>query len=87
MSYNTIAACATDEAMLRRVKSAVATQPGAPAIPDPFAYDIVWPLSASADIEAAYASALAAENPAPGADETVVTDQMILSAVQAHWPE
>ena len=87
MSYNTIAQCAVDESMLRRVKAAVSTQPESPPIPDPVAYQIVWPLSASADIEAAYASALASNNPDPGGDETVVTDQMILSAVQANWPD
>jgi hypothetical protein len=36
-------------------------------------------------VESAYASALAANNPNPGGDESVITDGMILSHVQANW--
>ncbi len=86
MSYNTIAQCATDDALLQRVRAAVSTQPDAPAPPDAYAYQIIWPLSGASDVEAAYASALAADNPNPGGDDGVVTDQMILTGVQAHWP-
>ena len=45
-----------------------------------------WPVAIADDVVAAYASALAAGNPSPGGDEAVITDQMILSVVQAHWP-
>lgn len=41
-------------------------------------------LVASPGWAAAYESAVALENPAPGEDETVITDGMILSAVQEH---
>jgi len=47
---------------------------------------MAWAVGGAADVEAAYASALAADNPDPGGDEAVITDQMILSNVQAHWP-
>ena len=86
MSYNTIAQCATDDALIQRVRAAVSTQPDAPSPPDNYAYQIIWPLSGAADVEAAYASALAADNPIPCGDEGVVTDGMILSNVQANWP-
>ena len=50
---------------------------------------LAWPTFAypvAVDYEAEYASALAADNPAPGADEAVITDANIAAAVQAHWP-
>ena len=45
-----------------------------------------WALSAQPGWDAAYASAIAAKNPAPGADEAVISDGMILAAVQALRP-
>lgn len=82
MSYSTVNRCANDLALLGRVTACVAQE----QVTDPpgVAPRLMWPISAATDIEAAYASALAANNPAPGADETVVTDAMILSAVQAN---
>jgi hypothetical protein len=44
----------------------------------------VWPVALNTEAE--YASALAAGIPNPGSDESVITDGMILSAVQADWP-
>lgn len=84
MSYATINECANDQALQGRVTAACA-QEGAPA-PQSTMYAIIWAVAAAGDIEAAYASALAAGNPNPGGDETVITDPMILSAVQAHLP-
>jgi hypothetical protein len=43
-----------------------------------------WPVAI--DTEAAYESAVIAENPDPGGDPAVITDQAILSSVQASWP-
>jgi hypothetical protein len=83
MSYSTINRCANDQAFQGRV-TACAAQEGASS-PNSAMYNLIWPVSSASDIEAAYASALAASNPNPGGDETVVTDQMILSAVQANW--
>lgn len=84
MSYATINQCAHDLAFSGRL-TAAAAQEGATA-PESEAARLVWPVSAAADVEAAYASALAAGNPNPGGDETVITDGMILSAVQAAGP-
>jgi hypothetical protein len=50
------------------------------------AYLMTWPVVIASDVEAAYASALAAGNPSPGGDPAVITDGMILSNVQAKWP-
>lgn len=84
MSYGTINRCVADAAFQGRLRAAVAKE--GEDNPDAVAFAIIWPVAASADIEAAYASAVAASNPNPGGDESVITDQMILSAVQAHWP-
>ena len=84
MSYATINLCANDPALQGRV-TACCAQEGAES-PQSAMYQLIWPLSSAADIEAAYASALAADNPDPGGDETVITDGMILSAVQANMP-
>ena len=86
MSYASINRCANDAAFQGRV-TACAAQEGAS---DPSAWMmwyLRWPVAATPDIAAAYEYALAASNPEPGSDETVITDAMILSAVQAHWPK
>ena len=49
-------------------------------------FSLRWEVSAKSDIEAAYASALAAGNENPGGDEGVITDGMILAAVQSLAP-
>jgi hypothetical protein len=84
VSYSTINKCAHDTALLGRVTAACAAEGS--MSPEPTAYQVIWPLAAASDVEAAYASALAAENPDPGGDESVITDGMILANVQAHMP-
>lgn len=42
--------------------------------------------SVASDTEAAYAYAIESGNPNPGGDPGVITDGMIGSAIQAHWP-
>jgi hypothetical protein len=84
MSYSTINKCAHDAALYDRVTAACA-QEGADN-PSSAATDIIWDIAAATDIEAAYASALAANNPNPGGDESVITDPMILAKVQANMP-
>lgn len=81
MSYSTITQCATDQAFLDRLTAACAQEGRSDA--QGAMVQIAYPVSVHSDIEAAYASALAASNPNPGGDESVVTDGMILSAVQA----
>jgi hypothetical protein len=81
MSFSTIFQCANDVAFQHRITACCAQE----GQDDPVAAmaGMVWPISSHSDIEAAYASAVLSENPNPGGDESVVTDQMILGAVQA----
>jgi hypothetical protein len=81
VSYSTINACANDQSFLGRLTAACA-QEGTPPSPETAAHNHRWDVAAKSDIEAAYASALAADNPDPGGDPTVITDEMILAAVQ-----
>jgi hypothetical protein len=73
-----------DQALTGRI-TACAAQEGS-QFPDQRANETRWFICTRSDIEAAYASALAGENPNPGGDESVITDQMILSAFQAAPP-
>lgn len=83
MSYFTVAQCQNDWEFRNRVTACVAEQGGDPLAPPP---DLFWTVAGADDIEAAYASALAADNPRPGGDEAVITDAMILGVVQATLP-
>jgi len=99
MSYTTIAQSAQDQALRDRVVAATvqetwnnpergATEYGANVKKSANnGLTMVYPVCVAADVEAAYASALAAHNPNPGGDPTVVTDGMILANVQAKWPD
>lgn len=53
------------------------------ASPVQWAVDHSWPLAAQPGWGAAYASALESNNLNPGKDEAVITDSMILAAVQS----
>lgn len=92
MTYSTIAQCAADQALIDRVSACVA-QEGYTMDPTIYANAIIWQVASKHDIEAAYAYALATydpskpdPNPPPGENPTVITDQMILSAVQPLMP-
>ena len=82
MSYSSINQCANDSVFQGRV-TACCAQEGADS-PQSAMTQVIWPVSSATDIEAAYESALTANNPSPGGDASVITDQMILSAVQAN---
>jgi hypothetical protein len=98
MSYATITASSKDQALIDRIVAAVEQESwNNPAMAGTdFGADVqqasynanrmVWPVVIASDIEAAYASALAAGNPNPGGDEAVITDGQILANVQAKWP-
>lgn len=98
MSYSTIATSTADQAFVDRVSAAtVAEAWNNPAVADSdFAANVkasstnartmVYPVAVASDVEAAYASALAAGNANPGGDESVITDGMILANVQSKWP-
>lgn len=80
MSYLSISKCIADLGFTERVRACVADEgQDVSTIPA----ELYWHVATADDIEAAYASALAAGIPNPGSDETVITDQMILSSVQA----
>lgn len=84
MSFLTIAACVADRDFTDRVTACVAQEGRYPeGVSSP---TLFWDVASTSDIEQAYASALAASNPRPGADESVITDGMILSSVQANLP-
>jgi hypothetical protein len=84
MSYTTINKCANDPEFQGRLQ-ACAAQEGAES-PLMAMSSLMWPVSCATDIEAAYESAVLAGNEHPGSDPSVITDQMILSAVQANLP-
>jgi hypothetical protein len=84
MSYATINACANDVAFQNRLTACCAQEGANP--PATVMYEVLWPVSTASDIAGAYEFALNSNNPDPGGDETVITDHMILSAVQANWP-
>jgi hypothetical protein len=89
MSYKTIATSTHDQGLVERIQAAIAAEQKAgdePILPYDLTGEMTWAVCTAADVEAAYASALAAGNPAPGGDEAVITDGMILANVQANWP-
>jgi hypothetical protein len=59
---------------------------GGPVAPNLYLEEIRWAVASASDVEAAYSYALDANIPNPGGDESVITDGMILSSVQANWP-
>jgi len=100
MSYTTITQSTQDEALLERLRAAIAKEawnnPTFGDTPTGEAIKTSWPNMAiegqfvwpcCLDFEAAYESAVIAENPNPGGDPAVITDAAIGSAVQAHWPD
>ena len=83
MSYLSIATCVDDVDMIDRVRACFTQEGGTVTAVPP---DLIWSVAGAADVEAAYESALAADNPRPGGDPAVVTDAMILGVVQANLP-
>jgi len=83
MSYLSVSKCVDDVDLSNRVRACFADEGGDAAQVPPALF---WAVATADDIEAAYASAIAANHPRPGADEAVITDAMILGVVQANWP-
>lgn len=82
MSYASIAQCAADQQFRDRVTACVSQEGHSlNAMPS----DLMWTISGKSDIEQAYEYALETGNPSPGGDGNVITDEMILSAVQAEY--
>jgi hypothetical protein len=65
-----------------RVAACYATEEGQEN-PNAWTFEHLWVLAAEPGFGDAYASALASGNERPGKDPAVITDGMILSAVQA----
>ena len=98
MSYTTIQAAVRDVALQDRVTAGAMKEAinGAPEYVDSEfgaqlrSYSLLaintflWPVAVQYETE--YEFALNSDNPNPGGDPGVITDAMILSAIQAHWP-
>jgi hypothetical protein len=83
MTYNAIAAAAVDTDLKKRVAACFAQETEGFEQPEALAQLHMWRIVANPAISDAYNYALLTNNSAPGKDEAVVTDQMILSAVNA----
>ena len=81
MTYSTIATIAGDLALQQRA-TAAAAQEHKPKPYEDWVISNRWDLASTPGWSEAWESAVASGNTNPGADEAVITDQMILSAVQ-----
>lgn len=95
MSFNSLDAASKDQSLQDRTIACVQEQARENAELVDTAYaalvranpaegiQMIWPVALNT--EAQYESALAAGVPDPGGDESVISDGMILSAVQTSW--
>lgn len=81
MTYDSTADVAESGSLTRRVTACVALE--GQESPEVWTYQNRWGWAAAPGWGEAFASAQAAGNPDPGADEAVITDAMILTQVQA----
>jgi len=84
MSYSTVSQCVNNANFQNRVTACCAKE--GQKDPTYAMSQLLWKVACAQDIEDAFAYALNAGNPDPGGDETVITDQMILSVVQPLLP-
>lgn len=86
MTYAIVATICRDTDISRRVAACVAIERVSPT-PEQWVAENAWTLAAQPGWAAAWGSALAShagdETYSPGSDESVITDGMILSAVQS----
>lgn len=82
MSFATISQCSRDAVFGSRVAAAYASEGVVNA--DYAWQQMRWAIASDPSVAAPYASAVAANNPNPGGDESVVTDGMLTAAVAAH---
>jgi hypothetical protein len=82
MSYNNIAEVAHSGALRERIAACAAVEGITYPHPTEWADHHQWQLAASPGWGDAWAYALASDTADPGADEAVITDGMILAAVQ-----
>ena len=85
MSYNAIYDCATDPDFRNRVAACAVQEGAAPAGGEAYATQYALAIASRKDIEAAWSHSLAASpyHSRRGHDGSIITDQMILAAVQA----
>ena len=85
MSFNSVAALAVDPDFKARVAACYATEEDATSgiTPNTWTDLYQWNIASAPGFGDAYAYAVANGNERPGYDEAVITDAMILSAVQA----
>ncbi len=81
MSYSTIATIQEDFALRRRLNACAAAEGIEP--PEQWVADNSWKLAVQPGWAAAWESAIASGIESPGRREDVITDGMLLSAVQA----
>ena len=81
-SYLSISAIANDPNMAERVRACYAQQTD-DTDPVKWAWDNRYDWASAPGWGAAWDSALASDNPSPGSDPAVITDEMILAQVQA----
>ena len=83
MTYNAIAAAAQDQHLRSRIAACIAQEtPTDTRHPIALADQIQWRVVAAPGIADAYSYAVLTEVENPGKDEAVVTDLMLLAAVQ-----
>ena len=80
MTYSTVAAMTHSVSLAEREYAAIAKEGFDP--PEPWQYQWRWKLASQPGWDAAWDSAVAGGIEDPGADQSVITDGMILSAVQ-----
>jgi hypothetical protein len=84
VSYSTIYQSSSDYELNGRIIACCADENAAE--PETAAAAVKWAVVTASDVAAAYESAVLAGNEHPGGDPAVITDQMILSNVQANLP-
>lgn len=83
MTYSAIAKAARDQHLRSRIAACLAQEGGLDEHPIPAADAIIWACCAQPGWGEAWAYALATEVADPGDDPAVISDGMILSAVQS----
>ena len=83
MSYSAQAQLSNDSDFHARVSACAAVEIPKLYQPRQWASDHIWWLAAAPGFADAYEYAILNENPRPGNDPAVITDAMILAAVQA----
>ena len=85
MSYNAIYDCANDTDFRNRVAACAVQEGAAPAGGEAYATQHALAIAARKDIEQAWEYSMTSQpyHSRRGHDEAIITDQMILSAVQA----